>query len=101
MKDRFEWAPVKAASNLKKHGVSFKEAMTVFDDPDRLLLQDPWHSTANEIRELVIGTSDLKRELLVVHTEREPAVTRIISARRANRRERKRYYEYQTKSRKA
>ena len=40
MKSRFEWDPTKAASNFFKHGVSFNEAMTVFDDPDRLLLPD-------------------------------------------------------------
>jgi uncharacterized protein len=101
MKERFEWDPPKAAANLKKHGVSFKEAMTVFDDPDRLLLPDPWHSTIAEIRQLVIGTSDQDRELLVVYTERGSHMTRLISARRANRQERKRYYENQAKSHKA
>lgn len=101
MKSRFEWDPAKAASNLKKHGVSFREAITVFDDPDRLLLPDPWHSTVEESRELVMGTSDLKRQLLVVYTERGPDVTRMISARRATGPERKRYYENQAKNWKA
>jgi uncharacterized DUF497 family protein len=101
MPTRFEWDPTKAASNFLKHGVSFNEAMTVFDDPDRLLLPDPWHSTPQEKRELVIGTSDLERELLVVYTERDPDRTRIISARPADRRERKRYHENQAKNRKA
>src|ERR1017187_5601460 len=101
MKSRFEWDPTKAASNFFKHGVSFNEAITVFDDPDRLLLPDPWHSTPVEKRELVIGTSDLERELLVVYTERNSDQTRIISARPAHRRERKLYYEKQTKNRKA
>ena len=101
MKSRFEWGPIKAASNFFKHGVSFNEAITVFDDPDRLLLPDPWHSTLTEQRELVIGTSDLERELLVVYTERGPEKIRIISARPADRRERKRYYENQAKNRKA
>jgi|SRR3989344_3374920 len=100
MKPRFEWDTTKAAANLIKHGVSFNEAITVFDDPNRLLLPDPWHSTSEEIRELVIGVSDLGRELLVVYAEREPDTTRVISARRANRRERKRYYENQEKNRK-
>lgn len=98
MANHFEWDPTKAASNFFKHGVSFNEAMTVFDDPDRLLLPDPWHSTPQENRELVIGTSDLERELLVVYTERESEKTRIISARPAERRERKLYYENQAKN---
>jgi len=101
MKSRFEWDPAKAASNFFKHGVSFNEAMTVFDDPDRLLFPDPWHSTRQEKRELVIGASDLERELLVVYTKRDPEKTRIISARQADHRERKRYYEIQAKNRKA
>lgn len=101
MKGRFEWDPAKGVSNLKKHGVSFREAVTVFDDPDRLLLADPWHSTAEEYRELVIGTSDLRRQLLVVYTERAPEITRVISARRATGPERKRYYEDKAKNRKA
>jgi len=46
----FEWDPEKAASNLRKHGVSFGEAMTAFDDPDRLLGPDHRHSTPKEIR---------------------------------------------------
>ena len=101
MESRFEWDSAKAAANRKKHGVSFKEAITVFDDPDRLLSPDPWHSTVEEIRELVIGTSDLKRQLLVVYTERDSGLTRVISARRATPQERKRYYENQAKNRKA
>jgi uncharacterized DUF497 family protein len=101
MKHRFEWDPAKAAANFRKHGVSFKEAITAFDDPDRLLLWDPWHSTPEETRELVIGLSDQVRELLVVYTERDPGTTRLISARRANRRERKTYDENPAKSRKA
>jgi len=97
--DRFEWDSAKAVLNLKRHGVSFEEAATVFYDPDRLLSKDPWHSTAQELRELAIGTSDTGKELLVVYTERETHITRIISARRVKRPERKRYYENQAKNR--
>lgn len=95
--NRFEWDWAKAASNFKKHGVSFSEAITVFDDPDRLILPDLGHSTREEKRELMIGKSDLRRQLLVVYAELEPDGTRLISARRANGRERKRYYETQPK----
>jgi uncharacterized DUF497 family protein len=90
-KYRFEWDPDKAASNLKKHGISFKEAATVFYDPDRILEPDHGHSTSMEIRNRVIGISDEERCLLVIYTERDPERTRIISSRRANRRERKAY----------
>ncbi len=97
MTHRFDWDPAKAVANVKKHGIAFNEAITTFDDPDRLILADPWHSTASETRELVIGASDQKRELLVVYTDREPGITRLISARRATRRERKIYCENQEK----
>ena len=89
----FEWGPAKAESNARKHHVTFLLAITVFDDPYALIAPDPEHS-AEETREWIIGESD-QGVLVVVFTERlEGRVYRIISARRANRRERKLYEEF-------
>jgi uncharacterized protein len=87
----FEWDAEKAEANLKKHGVSFDEAKTVFRDPMYLIFADPDHSIS-ERRFLAVGTSEANRLLFVSYTERESA-TRIISARKATRRERKIYEE--------
>jgi uncharacterized DUF497 family protein len=85
----FEWDPAKAAENLKKHGVAFAEALTVFADPLARIVDDPDHSI-DETREIIIGHSGRQRSLLVSFTERTPKV-RIIGARRATRRERQDY----------
>ena len=87
---RFEWHPSKARANLRKHGVSFREAATVFGDPLSWTFTDPDHSTEEE-RHITIGTSQLGNLLVIAHTDRKGAI-RIINARRATRRER-RYYE--------
>ncbi len=87
----FEWDQTKAAGNLKKHDVDFAEAMTVFADPLSSTFPDPDHSL-DEDRFVTIGTSARGRVLMVVHTDRDER-TRIISARKANRRERKTYEE--------
>ena len=87
----FEWDESKAKSNLAKHGVSFEEACTVFGDPLSLTIPDPAHSRVEE-RSIVLGQSHRRKLLVVVHTERGDNV-RIISARRASRRERKSYEE--------
>jgi uncharacterized DUF497 family protein len=87
----FEWDEEKAAANLKKHGVSFEEAKTVFRDPMYLIFADPDHSI-DENRFLAIGISEAKRLLIVSYTERELA-TRLISARTGTRRERRMYEE--------
>jgi hypothetical protein len=88
---RFEWDVRKAHSNVAKHGVSFELAMTVFDDPLGLVAIDDTHSTPVEAREWRIGESD-EGMLVVVFTKRDQGrVYRLISARRANRRERQRY----------
>ena len=90
---RFDWDGRKATSNLLKHRVSFEEAITAFDDPFALVAPDPRHSTATEERRWLIGESDVG-VLVVVFTARQPGnVRRVISARRANRRERLRYEE--------
>lgn len=85
----FEWDPNKSDANLKKHGVSFHEASTVFGDPMSITFNDPDHSI-REHRLLTFGYSRMNQLLAVVHTERH-GKTRIISARRATRQERKIY----------
>ena len=89
---RFEWDPAKAAANLRKHGVSFAEAETAFYDDYARVLPDPEHSTDEEDRFLLLGVSGALRVLVVVHCIREAgSVIRLISARRATRRERAQY----------
>jgi uncharacterized DUF497 family protein len=87
----FEWDQKKAASNLRKHGVSFKEAATAFGDPLSLTIPDPDHSL-EEDRFVLIGESQKERLLVVAHAERSDTI-RIISARLATRGERKSYEE--------
>lgn len=86
----FEWNEEKARINLNKHGVSFTEAATVFDDPLCLIMDDPKHSIG-EARFIILGYSVVRRLLLVVHCERDTNI-RIISARCATPSE-KRCYE--------
>lgn len=85
----FEWNEEKAKLNLRKHGVSFAEAATVFDDPLCLIMDDPSHSTSEQ-RFLVLGYSVAARLLLVVHCDRNQAI-RIISARSATPSEKRSY----------
>ena len=87
---KFEWEPQKANNNLKKHGVSFAEASTAFEDVLSLTVDDPLHSSDEE-RLVLIGMSFKNRLTNVVHTERGDNI-RIISARKATKKERK-YYE--------
>lgn len=87
----FEWDPEKAADNVRKHGVSFDEAVTAFGDALSILLSDPDHSLGEE-RYLVMGMSTQNRLLVVAFVERPPR-TRIISARLGTRRERHDYEE--------
>ena len=87
----FEWDATKAQGNLKKHGVSFEEASTVFGDDLSMTIHDPEHSD-DEDRYVNLGESDQQRLLVVSFTDREDRI-RIISARLANRRERKKYEE--------
>lgn len=88
----FEWDSRKARSNQAKHGVSFEEAATVFGDLLSLTIPDPLHSGPSEERFITIGSSYLGRLLVVVHGDEGESI-RIISARRATRRERKDYEE--------
>ena len=88
---RFEWNSAKAAQNLQKHGVSFEEAITAFDDPFAWIAPDSKHSTPHEVREWLIGESD-GGVLVIVFTWRGAGeVVRLISARRASRKERSDY----------
>jgi len=88
---RFEWDERKAALNLREHGVSFREAATIFGDPLSLTISDPDHSVA-EMRFIDIGLSHRGRLLVVSYTERGEHI-RIISARPATRREQRQYEE--------
>jgi len=85
----FEWDDTKAETNQRKHGVSFAEAATVFDDPLAITFYDPAHSD-EEDRFLTIGMSHGGRVIILSHTDREDWV-RIISAREATRSEQKGY----------
>jgi uncharacterized protein len=88
----FEWDPTKAATNERKHAVSFDEAQTVFDDDDALLIDDPDHSPTEE-RFVLLGLSSRLRVLAVVHcSDRDDRVIHIISARRAAPAERAQYH---------
>ena len=87
----FDWDENKAAANLSRHGVSFDEAKSVFDDPVFVDFYDPDHSY-DEHRYIIIGESRRGRLLIVSYTERENAI-RLISAREAARREREAYEE--------
>ena len=94
----FTWDPKKAQANLKKHGVDFREAATVFDEPLSIAFPDPDHSVG-EARFLIIGMSALSRVLVVSYTEATADVIRIISARVATRHERTFYEENEGDSR--
>jgi uncharacterized DUF497 family protein len=87
----FNWDPKKAAANLKKHEIDFHEAATVFADVLSTTFPDTDHSSPAEPRFVTIGMSKHRRLLVVIHAEREETM-RIITARRATRRER-RFYE--------
>ncbi|BBC26190.1 BrnT family toxin [Pseudanabaena sp. ABRG5-3] len=86
---KFEWDNSKAIANFKKHGVSFEEAKTVFDNPLAVIFDDAAHSI-NEYREIIIGHSLQSRLLIISFTERSNSI-RIISARPATRKEREDY----------
>lgn len=76
---KFEWDPIKAAANIRKHGVSFDEAVTVFKDPLAFIFDDTAHSE-EEQREIIIGISTLRRIVLACFVERMENVIRLISA---------------------
>jgi uncharacterized DUF497 family protein len=87
----FDWDPNKAASNLRRHNVSFSEAATVFSDPLSTTVPDPDHSLDEDCA-ITVGLSHRGRLLMVAHTERGDRI-RIISARELTRTERAQYEE--------
>jgi uncharacterized DUF497 family protein len=89
---RFSWNSEKARRNVRKHGVSFEEAATVFGDRLSLTVHDEAHSSPEEDRFISVGLSHSGRLLVVVHCQRGRTM-RIISARQATRAERKAYEE--------
>jgi len=86
---KVEWDAQKAASNKRKHGISFQEAVTCFADPAGLLLEDEVHPE----RLVLIGVSEKSRVLYTVFAELADDVVRVISARKATNHERRRYEE--------
>jgi uncharacterized DUF497 family protein len=82
---RFEWDSIKAAKNFRKHGVTFEEASAVFDDPNFIMVVDDEHSIDEE-RFITIGLSNKTRLLMVAHTDNADLI-RIISARKAVKKE--------------
>lgn len=90
---RFEWDPEKARRNRRKHGISFEDAMHVFEDPYALFEPDRGHSTEEE-RWLAVGLVGGVAVVLVAHAAQQQGpdeIIRLISARRATRKERNRY----------
>lgn len=88
---KFEWDDSKASSNLRKHGIAFEEARTVFLDDAARLISDPDHSE-DEDRFILLGYSSKSRMLLVCHCYRDDSETiRLISARKAEKHEKRQY----------
>lgn len=86
---QFEWDSKKARANERKHGITFEEASTIFDDPLSITIHDPAHSIGED-RFITVGTSVTGRLIVVVHTEHGDTI-RIISARNATRNEKRQY----------
>ena len=93
----FEWDEKKSKANFTKHKVSFDEAQTVFFDSNARIIFDPDHSNSED-RFILLGISAMLRVLIVCHCcrENDEKVIRIISARKANRKEQKQYESYLT-----
>ena len=91
---KFEWDPNKSVTNKKKHGISFEEAQTIFFDPDARVIEDPAHSEHEE-RFVIMGVSQRLRILTVCYCYRRGnKVIRIISARKADNKEKEIYKEF-------
>ena len=90
---RFEWNFSKAETNIKKHGVPFEEAVTVFDDPMFITFIDQEHSY-DEDRYITIGLSNSARLLMIAHTDRSGLI-RVISARKATKKEQLFYEKFE------
>jgi len=89
----FEWDQEKNVSNQKKHGISFEEARTVFSDDFARLIDDPEHSEEEE-RFILLGESIESNLLIVCHCIRDEESVRIISARKADKKERRTYEKF-------
>jgi uncharacterized DUF497 family protein len=87
----YRYDDIKAIANINKHGVSFDEAITVFDDFHALVFDDPDHSTFEE-RFIIVGLSRSGRNIFVSHCYTEEEIIRIISARKATKREETQYW---------
>jgi len=85
-----EWDPNKAASNLRKHGIDFADAVVALEDENALTIEDQFHE---ELRFKTLGLGPTLNVLFVVHTETEWDTIRIISARKADQSETKHYYQ--------
>ena len=94
---RFEWDPIKARANLRRHRVSFEEATTAFDDDRAMTMSAPLHSVGEE-RFVLLGRTSRRRLVVVAFTDRDVDIptVRIISARLADRGERHDYEEGQS-----
>lgn len=96
MSVNFEWDPIKAKSNLRKHDISFEEAATIFNDPKMLTIYDEGNSLYED-RWITLGISNRSKIILVVHTYKTETkletIIRIISARKATKREERQYKE--------
>jgi uncharacterized DUF497 family protein len=86
---RFEWDPPKAEANLRAHGVSFAEPVTVLEDDFALTREEP--AAVDEPRFVTLGLSNLGNLLVVIYTYRDPDAIRLISAWKANTRQREAY----------
>lgn len=91
MQYTFEWDAEKARQNVDKHGISFEEAVTAFGDPLSVTISDPDHSDSED-RRLLMGMSRRSRLVVVAFAERGDRL-RIITARLASRREKRKYEE--------
>jgi len=96
MQYNFDWDPIKAKQNLRKHGVSFERAAMIFRDPFAISIYDDGHSD-DEDRWITIGSESNEMLLVVVHmfrgSDAQSSLIRIISARKADRDESKQYHE--------
>ena len=86
----YEWDPGKAAQNFRKHGVDFADAVVALEDENALTIEDTTHS---EVRFKTLGMGPTLNVLLVVHCERREDLIRIISARKADKRETRQYFK--------
>ncbi|MCL2477851.1 MAG: BrnT family toxin [Treponema sp.] len=88
---KFTWDENKNIFNIRKHGINFNEAVKIFYDPERLELYDKIHSAINEERWIIIGNVNVKIILVIINRKTDDLI-RIISARKATKKEQEAYY---------